>query len=37
MIDPSTGSRGDIINFYNSVYLEKMKIYIMATKNMQLE
>ena len=37
LIDPIVGSKGDIISFYNAVYLEKMKIYILATKNMQLE
>lgn len=32
VINPETGEKKDIINFYNDVYIKVMKDYIIATK-----
>ena len=37
LIDPLQQSKDDIIRFYNAVFLEKMKDYIVQTKSMQLD
>lgn len=37
LLDPVTETKGDIIKFYNQVYLERMKEYIITTRKMKLE
>lgn len=37
LVDTVKQTKGDIIQFYNAVYLDRMKDYIIATKNMHLE